>query len=74
MEHASTFDLSAQSRDEYEGLGEGEWEEIIEVCLDQSQGASDGMLKQKDVIILRLYLTFMGLDLAEEEEDNKFLQ
>jgi len=31
-------------------------------------------LKQKDIIILRLYLTFMGLDLAEEEEDHKFLQ
>lgn len=30
-------------------------------------------MKAKDVIILRLYLTFMGLEEAEEAEDLKFL-
>ena len=42
-----------------------DWNALIANCRTQGNGG-DGGLKQKDIIILRLYLTFMGLDLADE--------
>ncbi len=32
------------------------------------------LLKQKDIIILRLYLTFMGRAQAQEQDDASFLE
>ena len=64
-----------QSRDDYESISKRNWEDLVELCFKQSAcpDTSQPYLKQKDVIILRLYMTFMGLDLAEENQDHKFL-
>jgi len=72
MQNASAFDLSYQSREEFESLEYEEWQGLISACKAHSEGKPH-VLKQKDIIILRLYLTFMGLELADEEEDSKFL-
>lgn len=45
-----------------------DWVELANACKMHSP-----LLKQKDIIIMRLYLTFMGLDIADEKEDRKFL-
>lgn len=75
MQNAKKFDLSTQSRDEYESIDGSNWKSLIELMKRQSEHNSKLIyMKQKDIIILRLYLTFMGLDLAEEIEDRKFMQ
>eukprot|EP00347_Sterkiella_histriomuscorum_P008793 403343729 len=72
MQNTSKFDLSPQSQEEYEALKHKDWEELILVCKKHGN-KQEQILRQKNIIILRLYLTFMGLDLAEELDDFVFL-
>lgn len=75
IQNATKFDLSTSSRDEYESIEKENWKDLIYIIQSQACENKEGekCLKQKDIIILRLYLTFMGLDLAQEADDSKFL-
>ena len=66
MKNAKSFDLSSQCKYEFDQLGEEDWVSLISACNAKS-------LKAKDIILLRLYMTFMGLEMAEETDDPAFL-
>ena len=51
--------MSEGMKEEFKTLSDQDWEELIQYCLKKQPQ----MFKQKDIIILRLYLTFMGKDL-----------
>ena len=54
-----------------------DWEAFISLCrfTQTSGGSTTPIMKQKDIIILRLYLTFMGLDdIIKVNDDLKFLE
>lgn len=75
MRNSTKFDLSPQSQEEYEALERRDWDDLIHVCHRHGlKQDANPPLKQKNIIILRLYLTFMGLDLAEDPDDFSFLE
>jgi len=69
MLNAKRFEMSQGTREEYLALPDEDWEDLISVCMKQIPTN----IKQKDIIILRLYLTFMGKDQAKESNDAAFL-
>lgn len=60
--------MTPSLREEYEALSPQDWNSLKSRLLQ-----APGSVKQKDVIILRLYFTFMGKDLAQEVDDLRFL-
>ena len=57
--------MTASAHHEFEALTSEDWSDLVAQCYTTKSSA----FKQKDIIIMRLYLTFMGLDLAKEPDD-----
>ncbi len=70
MLNAKRFEMSQSSRDEYMSIAEDDWIDLIQLCMKRNPQ----LVKQKDIIILRLYLTFMGRSQAQEPDDAAFLE
>ncbi len=62
--------MSEGMKEEFKSLSDQDWEELIQYCLKKQPQ----IFKQKDIIILRLYLTFMGKDLKSIQDDASFLE
>ncbi len=71
MQNASSFEMTLGLKEEYEGLTSEDWNLLKDQCLKTN--AIHG-LKQKDIIIMRLYFTFMGSEIAKEQDDSTFLR
>ena len=65
MLNATNFHMTASAHHEFEALTSEDWSDLVAQCYTTKSTA----FKQKDIIIMRLYLTFMGLDLAKEPDD-----
>lgn len=70
MLNAKRFEMSSNTREEYQAILEDDWNDLLSVCAKRNPS----LLKQKDIIILRLYLTFMGRAQAQEQDDASFLE
>lgn len=70
MQNAKRFEMSDGMKEEFSSLSDEDWGELVVFCLKKQPQ----LFKQKDVIILRLYLTFMGREEAQVPEDAAFLE
>ncbi len=70
MLNAKRFEMSKNTRDEYQAILDDDWKDLLNVCAKRNPS----LVKQKDIIILRLYLTFMGRAQAQEQDDGSFLE
>lgn len=70
--HAKRFEMSQQTLEEFTGILEAEWNDLVLQC--KRHGTQSQSLKPKDIIIVRLYMTFMGKDFARVQDDCAFLQ
>ena len=54
--------LTEPNRLDFLSIQREEWLNLMDICEARNKDMSENpILKQKDIIILRLYLTFMGL-------------
>lgn len=69
LENTKIFQMSQGCRDEYDSLKDSDWEDLKEKCLINSKKEKEKspksqigglQFKQKDIIIMKLYLSFMG--------------
>ena len=74
MLNATKFEMTKTIKEEYIALRDDDWWDLIQTCLNKGAGTSGSLIKQKDIIILRLFLTFMGRDQAKDPDDSKFLE
>jgi hypothetical protein len=74
MLNATKFEMTQTIKEEYIALRDDDWWDLVQTCLNKGAGPSGSLIKQKDIIILRLFLTFMGRDQAKDPNDSKFLE